>query len=110
VVILVASVVAALVAVGIYLQRGYQGYLRGAASSHGVQFDPQDFSETRQLKSFGQTQEIDILSGQAAVDLFAGDSRLPSTPGGSLPARTLATKATVTTDWDVGRDATYQAQ
>lgn len=109
--LLVAMVAAALVAVGVYLQRGFQGYLRNSASSHGVQFDPtQPFAEQHRLNSFSVTQDVDVLSGQAAVELFGGDPRVTNIPGGSLPGRTLATKVHVESAWDLGRDKRYEAR
>ena len=109
--VLVVVVVGVLV-VGMraYLQRGYQGYLRSNASAHGVQFDPTKvFVEEHQLNSISHVQEVDILSGQAAVNLFAGDPRLPSVPGGALPGRTLETKVHSEAAWDVRKRATYDA-
>ena len=38
--ILISAVVAGFVAMGLYLQRGYQGSLHANASSHGLPFDP----------------------------------------------------------------------
>ena len=99
--ILVAAVAAALVAMGIYLQRGYQGYLRNSSQAQGIQFDPtKPFTGTQKLNQYTRNQNIDIISGEASVPVI----------GGALPARTLTTKVRTVTDWDVARDATYQAQ
>jgi hypothetical protein len=109
--LLIGAAVAAMVMMARYVQRGYQGYLYSTGSSHGQQFNPnQPFSESQNLNAFSVDQEVEVLTGQPAVDLFGGDSRLPSTPGGQLPGRILATKVKVTTDWDVSRDATYEAK
>ena len=109
---LVAVVAASLIGLGTYLQRGYQGYLRSNAAAHGVQFDPQlrSFHEVHALNSMSQVQEVDTLSGQAAVDLFRGSPKLPSTPGGTLPGKVLATKVHTESAWDLRNDATYQAK
>ena len=98
--VLVAVVAAALVGMGIYLQRGYQGYLRNTSQAHGVQFDPASFNEVRQLKSYQRNQTIDVTSAEASVPGIGGD----------VPGRILTTKVKTTTDWDVARNATYQAQ
>lgn len=100
--ILVAAVAAALVAMGVYLQRGYQGYLRGASQSHGVQFDPTEpYDESRRVVDYQRHQKVDVTSGEASV---------PAVGGASFPARILTTKVRTATEWDVTRDATYQAQ
>jgi hypothetical protein len=99
--ILVGSVAAALVAMGIYLQRGYQGYLRNTSQSHGVQFDPSSpFAESRTLNAYTRNQEIDITSAEASV---------PSL-GGPLPGRMLTTKVNTVTEWDMARSAAYDAK
>jgi hypothetical protein len=109
---MIAAVAAALVAMGIYLQRGYQGYLRNASQTHGVQFDPTEpFTDSRQLFRYGRKQTIDVATGEEAVRLFGGGSGgLPSTPGGVLPGRMLATKVRTTTEWFVIRNSKYEAQ
>lgn len=109
--LLVAAAVAALVIMSAYVHRAYQGYLYVGGSAQGQQFDPrQPYAESQTLNQFSVDQEIEVLSGQPAVDLFAGDPRLPSTPGGQLPGRVLATKATVVSDWDISRNAAYEAK
>ena len=100
--ILVGSVAAALVAMGIYFQRGYQGYLRNASQTHGSQFDPsQPFDETRQLNSYSRAQEIDVTSAEASVP-GVGDTQ--------LPGRMLTTNVQTETEWDTTRTAAYEAQ
>ena len=109
-VLLFIGVVFALVAMAVYVQRAYQGYLFSNASSHGLQFDPtQAYHEDQQLKTFHQHQHIEVTSGKEAVAAFAGDSRLPSVPGGVVPAGILGTKANVTTSWEVETNGTYQS-
>jgi hypothetical protein len=104
-------VVALVVMTALYVQRAYQGYLYATASSQGHQFDPTEpFAEDRRLERFTQVQNVTVLSGQPAVDLFSGSGDLPSVPGGELPGRILATEGTATADWSISRDATYEAQ
>jgi hypothetical protein len=98
--ILIAAVAAALVAMAIYLQRGYQGYLRTASQTHGVQFDPNStFDESRRLNNYARNQVVDITSSE------------PGTPAvvGQLPGRILTTKVNTTTDWNVSRTSAYEA-
>ncbi len=100
-VILVAAVTAALVAMAIYLQRGYQGYIRGTSQAHGIQFNPTEpFTDTRRLNSYTRNQTVDVTSGEADVPVL----------GGTLPERILTTKVRTVTNWDVARDARYEAQ
>jgi hypothetical protein len=109
--ILVVIVVIALVTLGSYIQRSYQGYLRNAASSHGTQFDPtRPFLELHQLNKMTEKQHVSVVSGQAAVDLFKGDPRITNPPGGSLPSRTLATTVHVESAWDIQKDKLHEAQ
>ena len=99
--LLVAAVAAALTVVGVYLQRGYQGYVRNAGQAQGIQFDPtKPYSGSQQLNAYTRNQSIDIISGEASVPVI----------GGTLPGRTLTTKVRTVTSWDVTRNATYQAQ
>ena len=99
--LLIAAVAAALTAMGIYLQRGYQGYVRSAGQTQGIQFDPtKPYSGSQQLNAYTRNQSIDIISGEASVPVI----------GGTLPGRTLTTKVRTVTGWDVQRDATYQAK
>ena len=115
--LLIAAAVSALVAMNTYIRRGYQGYLYANASSHGQQFDPrQPHEQHDELVNFTQTQDIEIISGDAAVNLFKegsfsgglfGDG---AAPGGALPGRALGTKAKVTATWNVQRDVKFKAQ
>lgn len=101
-VVLVGTAVAALAAMGAYLQRGYQGYLRSASQAHGVQFDPTEpFTESRTLDAYERIQSVEVTSGEASV---------PGLNGTTLPARTLTTKVDTRNTWDVSRDATYDAR
>ena len=101
-VFLVASVVAALTAMGVYLQRGYQNYLRNTSQAHGVQFDPTStFAESRTMHAYLRNQAVDVTSAEASV---------PGINGTTLPARTLTTKVETVTAWDVSRDANYDAR
>jgi hypothetical protein len=109
--LLIGAAVAALVALAIYLQRAYQGYLYAGASAQGIQFDPkQNFSTTQQLNDFSQVTDIDVTSGQQAIQFFGGDDGLPSVPGGSVAARALGLKVTVVTEWEAGNEGTYHAK
>ena len=109
--LLSALVVAALVAMGGFLRRAYMGYLHSANSGHGTQFDPTlRYSETQSLNRFSQVQDTQIVSGDAAVQLFSGNIDLPSTPGGGLSSRMRGTKVFATTDWDVSKDGNYEAR
>ena len=109
--LLSAIVVAAFVAMAAYVRRAYMGYLHATASGHGFQFDPGGtYTETQTLNQFSQVQDVNVVSGDAAVVLFGGDSSLPSTPGGGLPSHIRGTKVTATTDWNVGKDGNYEAR
>ena len=100
--ILVALVVTVLVSMSIYLQRGYQGYLRDGGGVHGVQFDPnQPYSGTQRLSSYTRDQTIEMTSAEASV---------PGIDGTTLPARALTTKVDTVTAWDISRDANYEAK
>ena len=91
--LLVAAVAAALTVVGVYLQRGYQGYLRTASQSQGIQFDPtQPYNSSQRIEQYNRNQSIDVTSEEAGT------------------TRILTSKVRTVTDWDVRRNATYQAQ
>lgn len=109
--LLIGAVIAACVAMTVYIQRGYQGYLYGVSSAHGSQFDPtNEFSERQTLESYTQVQDIDVTSGQAAVEAHGGGTVLTSPSGGQAASRILGVEARVTGDWDVTREATYEAK
>ena len=99
--VLIAVVGAALVAMGIYLRRGYQGYIRETSQTHGSQFNPtRPFDETHRLNNYTRSQIVDITSGEASVPVL----------GGALPGRLLTTKVVTATDWDLTRDTRHEAQ
>ncbi|MBI3322000.1 MAG: hypothetical protein HYZ91_07030 [Candidatus Omnitrophica bacterium] len=103
--------VSALVIMAVYVQRAYQGYLYSNGSAHGLQFDPRGmYTESSTVNSFQQTTDVTVKTGQQSVKLFSGTNDLPSTPGGQLPGRILETKVRAQTDWDISRNATYEAQ
>ena len=112
--------VAALVGLGVYLQRAYQGYLYVNASVHGQQFDPtQPHSETPFLH-LSQAQNIEVTAGQGTVILPSGggpslpgplgDATPSSTPGGTLPGRILRVTVDATTDWSLTNDGETNAK
>ncbi|MCI0529742.1 MAG: hypothetical protein L0Y56_20055, partial [Nitrospira sp.] len=75
-----------------------------------VQYEPSTpYTEEQVLVSFAQDEEIEVLSGQPAVDLFKGGETLPSTPGGELSSQITATKTKVAAEWSTSRDANYTA-
>ncbi len=109
--VLVSMAVSAFVFMMVYMQRAYQHYLYVNASDHGSQFDPtQPYVERQQLKTYSQVQDIDVLSGEAAVDFFKGNPDLPSVPGGTLPGELLVTKANAKSEWSINRTAIYEAR
>ena len=107
-------VVAALIAMSVYVQRGYQGYLYSSGSAHGSQFDYRNdsWNLTQQLNHFDQHQDINAIpsSSGPGLDMPKGNDDLPTVPGGRVPGRMLETKATVTTSWDVKRKAHDEAK
>lgn len=108
--LLIGMGVSALVLMAVYLQRAYQGYLYANASAHGTQFDAkQNFTSTQSLNGFNQVTDVDVTSGQQAIDIFGGGEALPSPSGGSVAPRALGVKVKVVTTWDVGNDGTYHA-
>lgn len=110
-VLLVAAATTALVVMGVYVQRAYQGYLFSSNSSHGLQFDARGpYDESQQLNSYVQTQDIDVTSGRQAVDLHMADASLRSIPGGTVAAGSLGVEARVTTEWDVSGERNYEAR
>ncbi|PIQ84263.1 MAG: hypothetical protein COV75_03110 [Candidatus Omnitrophica bacterium CG11_big_fil_rev_8_21_14_0_20_63_9] len=109
--LLIGAVIAACVGMTVYIQRGYQGYLYGVSSAHGAQFDPtNEFSERQALESYTQVQDIDVTSGQAAIEAHGGGTVLTSPGGGQAAARILNVEARVTADWEVTREAAYEAK
>ena len=104
-------VIATLIAMSFYVQRGYQGYLYSTNSSHGPQFDYQNnaWRLNQQLNRFNQKQSITISSA-GGVEMPSGNEDLPTVPGGPIPSRMTSTKAQVTTSWDVRRTPHYEAQ
>ncbi len=109
--LLIAFAVGGLVAMAIYLQRAYQGYLYANASAHGMQFDPKgNFTATQRLDNFSQVTDIDITSGRQAIQFFGGDDDLPTTQGGSAPQQALGLKVKVVTTWEAGSEGTYNAK
>ena len=63
------------------------------------------FSGTQRLSTYTRDQTIDVIVGEEAAQLW-----LLNTPGGTLPGQILATKVQTVTNWDVARDARYEAQ
>ena len=109
-VILVGVAVGALAVMMVYVQRAYQGYLRGNAFTQGQQFDPtQPYTENQRL-SLSQDQQIDVVSAQGPVTLPGGSSDLPSIPGGTVPGRLLTMTVDATSDWSLGRDQRHEAR
>jgi len=117
-VLLLGLAVAALVAMAWYVQRGYQGYLYASTSGQGPQFDPgQPYADTRSLNAYAVDQQVEVTSTEVSVELPAGvepcpiiDRCLPDMAGGKLGGRILRTKVNVNTTWDMGRNATFNAQ
>lgn len=56
--ILIGVIAAALVAMQIYLKRGYQGKLKSGADSMGQQFSPELTTYTYDTDSLSNTQEV----------------------------------------------------
>ena len=108
--ILIGVAVLAFVAMAVYAHRGYQGYLYTAASAHGQQFDPEQPYLVTQQFALQQQQDVEVVTGQAAVTLAGGVDGLPRTPGGQIPGRILGTKVRSEAQWTVDRGATYEAQ
>ena len=128
--VLVGAAVAALVMLAPYLKRAYQGYLFSGASAHGFQFNPrQDFNVTDRIVAFNQTQDIDIISGTAAVKVIGEGASSTDTmvkdfygtftgsgdagaqiAEGALQGRALATKVRVDTSWDLQRNGRFESQ
>ena len=107
--VLFGTAVAAFVAIALYVQRGYEGYLYNQAQSQGTQFDPADYDEQRSIQTT-QIQDVEIFSGQAAITMAQGTEniyKLPSLPGGGTPGKSMLTKVKVVTDWDVCRSGGY---
>ncbi len=130
--ILVGAAVTAMVAMSLYVQRAYQGYLYSSASTHGPQFEPNNpahpYLEVQELTNsfrpppspsptpspgprigpaFRQIQEVTVSSEADLSGSPKGTASLPSVPGGQLPGRILKTEVDVTTDWNVNRRACY---
>ena len=103
--LLIIIAVAALVVMSVYGHRAYQGYLNVNASSHGLQFDPRRSYDVEQTLSFNQVQDIDITRGNAAIRTFGGQGA----PISGNVGRVRGVQAKVTTNWDLQRDATYNA-
>ena len=104
--VLVGIAIASMVAMSAYIRRGYQGYLYANASVHGQQFDPKGkFYTSQKIVNFTQVQDIDVISGQAAVGMYS-DQGYTGTP----PTKALATKAKVTTTWDSKRETSYETR
>ena len=116
--LLLVCVLAALVALTVYVRRAYQGYLYAGAAGHGPQFDPtQTSSDTLRLNRLSVVQNTTVTATQPALALPEGECESPAV-GGCLPdaagarigGRILRTKTNVHTEWDLGRDATFTAQ
>lgn len=126
--VLVGAVVTAFIAMSLYVQRAYQGYLYSTSSTHGPQFEPNHlkhpYLEVQRLESsfrprlgttplsgpsFRQIQDITVKEQTELGPIPSGNDehRLPSVRGGTLPGRILKTEITVTTDWNVNRGACY---
>lgn len=106
--VLIGAAVVALVAVAVYVQRAYQGYLYTSASGQGPQVDlRQPYTDTRTLNSFQVTEEITVTRAQPGVTV---PTRMPDAPSAQGGGRPLQTDVTVTTDWDVSGQATYNAR
>jgi hypothetical protein len=112
--VMAGVIAAALVAISVYLQRGYQGYLRTTSSVHGLQFDPtQPYTVNHQLNTMTQRFAVDITaSGPSAKAPSGNDEDLPSAPGGTLPGGTMSirTASSSSAEWDVIKNATFEAQ
>ncbi len=123
--VLVGAVAAALLVMGLYMRRGYQGYLFSGASAHGFQFHPrQAFTTVDSIALFNQTQNIDIISGTAAVRLGRASTPVDTVVSafygldgdkggqasdGFLQGRALATNTRVDTSWDLQRHGRYES-
>lgn len=109
--VMLGAVVAALVATHVYVRRAYQGYLYANASAHGQQFDPtRPYVMTQSMNKFTQRQTVDIEKVGPGVSLPGGSEGLPSVPGGELAGGAIKTTIHVETDWDVSREASYDAR
>jgi len=117
--LLAALAVTALVAMSLYLQRGYQGYLYANTAVQGTQFDPtQPSSDTQTLNNYTVSQESTTAlqggsqsSARLPRGLCRGDEMcLPDMAGGTMTGRVLRSAVTSVANWDVSRDATYEAQ
>lgn len=107
-VLLMSLAVAAFVALAVYTQRAYQGYLLNNASAHGLQFDPGKTFLVNRTLQLNQTQEITLRTGPS-VEFFGGSDELPSPPGGVATGRLSVVNARVTDDWELDGDATYES-
>jgi hypothetical protein len=108
--VLIGMSVAALVTMNIYLQRGYQGYMRANAAAHGPQFDPRESTYTiDQTHHIGQHQDIDIVSGYEIVGQGIGQDDL-SGRGGVPPQRSLGIRVRMDSDWDIERNAQWDVR
>ena len=115
----VAFVIGGLIALALYMQRAYQGYLYAQASSQGQQFDPtQAYTDTRLLNSFVVVQES-VTKVAGPGDLIAGgwcddgnpngNGCAPDLGGGKVSGRVIQSKSKSQSTWDIGRNANYVA-
>jgi hypothetical protein len=102
----VAFIAMAFVAMLLYLQRGYQGYLYSNASAQGVQFDPEELYDENYSLEFGRTSEI---VSEVALNSDLPPSGFPSMPGGGVPGKSLRVTIAQDAEWTLNRDSTYDA-
>ena len=113
--LLAAMAVAALVAMALYGQRAYQGYLYSNSASQGPQFDPtQTSTDTRTLDGFASNQLITVAETAPVYTLpggvCVGVDCLPDRPAAAVGGRMLKTTTRTRTDFAVSRSATFDAQ
>ena len=114
----IVFIVGALVAMALYIQRAYAGYLYGQVSTHGPQFDAtQAYTDTRLLNNYTLVEQTDTLVVSPGLQIDKGfcgpnpDAQgcAPDVAGGVFEGNILQTKSKSTVNWDVSRNATFTA-
>ncbi|GEM_PF-5712864 len=113
------AIVAAIIALGYYVQRAIQGNVFQGAQSLGQQFHPDEFyEETQRLGSLSETVDVTTGLPMISAPLLAGpdDCLVPVSAEGCLPDIPMGTvprepgglvQMSVTTNWESTHDAHY---
>ncbi len=113
-VVLVMATVLALVAMAVYVQRAYSGYLLANGQIHGLQFvppasgrtTPQPYTETRTLK-LSENQSVTVNTQGVAVAVLTNSADQPTLPLAEVPLRSVVTDVRTTNCWRVNSRTAY---